>query len=82
VISDWLAWKVMGNHQVAGALKRAITKISMVGAEISVRGHCKQPPRAWKTERRKKDNGGPYETVTRAWGRKWKSGIMRKRESF
>jgi hypothetical protein len=66
VISDGLAWKVRGNLQVAGALKTANIKVYMVGMKISVGGHCKQPARALEKERRKKDNGEPYEAVTRA----------------
>jgi hypothetical protein len=35
VISDWLVRKLMGNIQVARALKRVITKASMMGTEIT-----------------------------------------------
>jgi hypothetical protein len=35
VISDWPVRKLMGNIQVAGALKRVITKVSMRGTEIT-----------------------------------------------
>jgi hypothetical protein len=35
VISDWLVRKLMGNIQVAGALKRVITKVSMMIKKIS-----------------------------------------------
>jgi hypothetical protein len=34
VISDWLVRKFMGNIQVAGGLKRVITKVSMMDKEI------------------------------------------------
>jgi hypothetical protein len=34
-ISDWFVRKLMGNIQVAGALKRFITKVSIMDKEIS-----------------------------------------------
>jgi hypothetical protein len=66
----------MGNIQVAGVLKRVITKVSMMGTEISDGGHYKQPPRAWEREKRKQDKLWALQKANRAW---WKKGRPREK---
>jgi hypothetical protein len=75
VISDWLARKLMGNNQVAGALKMVITKVSMVAQKCqlvvtisSLQGHG-------RGKRGSNINSGHYKKVNRAW---WKKEEKRK----
>jgi len=60
VISDWLVRKLMGNIQVAGALKRIITKVSIKVTIGSLQGHG-------RGKRGSKINGGHYKKFNRAW---------------
>jgi hypothetical protein len=61
--SDWLVRKLMGNIQVAVALKRVITKISMMVTISSLQEHG-------SGKRGSKINGWHYEKVNTAWWKK------------